>query len=200
MDDLLNREQNGWENRWTWLVHLHLSNEQRVATEIALLVATEPNEGAAAHLVEIWVKIAVAHWVDGFVGRNRAHDEVVRLLVWDVVGAALAHVEWDTLVVMLLDQPERRRNLFTATLYRNLTSNAGLLLEVSRLFVTAPSVIAAADALKAWCEKQLADWIDLVAAGRQGHALVHQVFSELVYNTYTLIFWDHVARAFRPMY
>ncbi len=31
-DDCLNQEYNGWENRFTWLVHFHLSNEYALNT------------------------------------------------------------------------------------------------------------------------------------------------------------------------
>lgn len=40
MDDLLNREYNGWENKCTWLVHLHLKNGQTLFLEIANLIKT----------------------------------------------------------------------------------------------------------------------------------------------------------------
>ena len=63
MDDLLNQEYNGWENKWTWLVHLHLSNEQVLSLEIARLVMSEPNNEPAGHLVEMWVKSSIAHWM-----------------------------------------------------------------------------------------------------------------------------------------
>ena len=54
-DDLKNREYNGWENRWTWLVHLHLSNEQKVFAEIARIVVVERKRKEAGRLVETWV-------------------------------------------------------------------------------------------------------------------------------------------------
>jgi hypothetical protein len=52
------QEYNGWKNKFTWLVHLHLSNEERLMNEMVELVASEPNEGAAGRLVEMWVKLA----------------------------------------------------------------------------------------------------------------------------------------------
>ena len=61
---------NGWENKFTWLVHLHLSNEFALANEIAELVAQEPNNAPAGHLVEMWVKVAVENWITSFSGRN----------------------------------------------------------------------------------------------------------------------------------
>ena len=47
---------NGWENKFTWLVHLHLSNEQSLNHEIATLVASEPNYCPAGRLVE-WERL-----------------------------------------------------------------------------------------------------------------------------------------------
>jgi hypothetical protein len=44
MDELMNREYNGWENKFTWLVHLHLSDEQVLSLEIAQVIAGEPND------------------------------------------------------------------------------------------------------------------------------------------------------------
>jgi|SRR5690348_1516952 hypothetical protein len=66
MDDLLNREYNGWENRFTWLVHLHLSDEQVLSLEIMQVVAGEPNDGPAGRLVEIWVKSLISDWMNRF--------------------------------------------------------------------------------------------------------------------------------------
>jgi len=92
---------NGWENKFTWLVYLHLSNEQSVTQEIATLVANKPNYCPAGRLVEMWVKSALANWYTCFPGRNRHYDEYVRLLVWGVVSSALAYADWDTLVALL---------------------------------------------------------------------------------------------------
>ena len=64
---------NGWENRFTWLMHLHLSNEERLMNEITELVAGEPNEGPAGRLVEMWVKSALDNWLTHFPGRNKQH-------------------------------------------------------------------------------------------------------------------------------
>ena len=62
------------------------------------------------------------------------------------------------------------------------------------------SVYAAADALKAWFEALLADWVDKVVVGRRVDSLTTQMFSGLIQNVYGLIVWEHVARAFRPGY
>ena len=60
---------NGWENKWTWLVHLHLSNEQAVMQKIMALVAREPDERAAGRLIGIWVKGALFTYLTGAAGR-----------------------------------------------------------------------------------------------------------------------------------
>ena len=90
MDDLLNREYNGWENRFTWLVHLHLSNEQALFLEIAHLVECEANDGAAGRLIEMWVRLSITNWMSRFPGRNRSYDAYMGLLVWDLLGSVLA--------------------------------------------------------------------------------------------------------------
>jgi hypothetical protein len=54
--------------------------------------------------------------------------------------------------------------------------------------------------MKQWFETLLADWIDKVVVRRQMSVLMSQVFSGLLQNTYGLIVWEHVARAFRPGY
>src|ERR1700687_4342271 len=109
---------NGWENKFTWALHLHLSNEQGLMQEITALVTGEPNNGPAGRLVEMWVKIALSNWVTHFPGRNRLPDESMRLLVWDLVGSALAYADWDILVRLLMGEQLADGNLFTWTLYR----------------------------------------------------------------------------------
>jgi hypothetical protein len=66
---------------FTWLVHLHLSNEFALANEMAELVAQEPNAVPAGRLVEMWVKVAVLdplqaveNWITSFPGRNRQSE------------------------------------------------------------------------------------------------------------------------------
>ncbi|HEY6540827.1 MAG TPA: hypothetical protein VIZ18_07815 [Ktedonobacteraceae bacterium] len=199
IDERLNREYNGWENRFTWLVHLHLSNEYVLNAEITQMVAGEPNDGPAGRLVEMWVKLAVAHWMNQFSGRNRVHDRQVALLVWDVLGSALAYAEWDDLVGMLAGD-ERVSNTFTMTLHRCIQSSRWLHSQMARLLRDASSAYAAADAMKAWFEAVLADWIDKMAIGQTTNAHIMPVFEGLIQNTYGLIFWEHVARAFRPEY
>src|SRR5438045_3508850 len=118
-DDLRNREYNGWENRWTWLVHLHLSNEQQLFKEIARLVALERKSKGAGRLVATWVKSSIEDWLTAFPGRDSYHDATIRLLVCDMVGAALAYADWDRLVLLLMGFGKTQHNLLTATLLRN---------------------------------------------------------------------------------
>jgi hypothetical protein len=198
-DDRLNQEYNGWENRFTWLVHLHLSNEYALNNEITQMVAGEPNNWPAGRLVEMWVKSSIANWMNRFPGRNRSHDAQVGLLVWDLVGSALAYSEWDDLV-LLLTSNEKVANTFTMTLNRCIQSSQLLHSHMEKLLRDAPGVYVAADAIKAWFEAVLADWVDRLAVGKKIDAQITQVFEGLVQNTYGLIFWEHVARAFRPEY
>src|SRR5947209_1165733 len=53
-------EYNGWENRFTWLMHLHLSSEQVLMQEVAALMATtSSNRGK---LLATWVKAKIFNW------------------------------------------------------------------------------------------------------------------------------------------
>ena len=196
-DDRLHQEYNGWENRFTWLVHLHLSNEYVLNTEITQMVAGEPNNWPAARLVEMWVTSYITNWVNRFPGRDRSHDAQVVLLMWDLLGSALAYTQWDDLVVLLAGN-EKDSNVFTMTLYRCIQSSGWLRSHMEKLLRDASSTYVAADAMKAWFETLLADWIDKVAVGQKTNAQIVQVFDGLVHNTYGLIAWYHVAQAFRP--
>jgi hypothetical protein len=199
MDDLLNREYNGWENRFTWLVHLHLSDEQVLSLEIAQVVAGEPNDGPAGRLVEMWVKSSISNWVNRFPGRNEYHDHSMYLLVWNLLGSALSSTEWDALVA-LLTGGEVVCNVFTMTLSQCIQRSQFLHAHMSRVLRDTPNVYAVADAMKEGFEALLADWIDRMVVRRQISALMSQVFGELLQNIYGLIVWEHVARAFRPEY
>ena len=199
MEDLRNREYNGWENRWTWLVHLHLSNEQAWFLEIAQLVAAEPDDVLAGLLVEAWVMSAVTSWMNRLSRRDRFHDEQVSLLVWDMLGAALASTAWDDLVTLLAGE-ERVTNVFTATLFHRIQQAPQLHAHLVVVLRQASSLVGAADELKERFEALLADWIDKVAVGQQSRTTVGLVFSGLLYNVYDLVVWEHVARAFRPGY
>src|SRR5215469_5061927 len=132
MDDLLNREYNGWENRFTWVVHLHLSDEQVLSLEIAQVVAGEPNDGPAGRLVEMWVKSSISNWMNRFPGRNTYHDHSLYLLVWDLLGSALSSTEWDALVA-LLTGGEVVCNGFTMTLSQCIQQSQFLHARMSRL-------------------------------------------------------------------
>ena len=193
-------EYNGWENKFTWLVHLHLSNEERLMNEIAELVAGEPNEGAAGRLVEMWVKSALDNWHTHFPGRNKQHDESLLLFVWDLVGSALAHADWVCLVALLIGEVQTCENLFTMTIYRNILNDGHFLQPVSKLVQEASSLYAGADGVKYWFETQVNTWVDASAIRRQRNVSISELVSGLIQNTYTLINWEHVARAFRPGY
>ena len=197
MDDLRYREYNGWENRWTWLVHLHLSNEQAVYWEIAHLIASEPDDAVAGRFVEQWIKSSITGWVNRLAGRDRLHDEQICLLAWDLLGAALAYIEWDDLVT-LLTSGQRTANVFTLTLAQHIRQAPQLRTHVEGMLRNATSLVAVADTLKVWFEVVLAEWIDQVALRRQSETSVTTLFSELLENAYSLVFWEHVARAFRP--
>ena len=83
-------EYNGWENKFTWLVHLHLSNEQSLMHEIVDLIACTSDDRTAGLHMKWWIEDMVKVWVTGFAGRESMYDDQIRLLVWAMVGAALA--------------------------------------------------------------------------------------------------------------
>src|SRR2546423_12403060 len=152
---------NGWENKFTWLVHLHLSNEQAIADEVTAMVASEPNYCPAGRLVEMWVKSALTNWYTCFPGRNRYYDDYVRLLTWDLVGSALAYADWDVLVALLVGETVSSDNLFTWSLYRCILNDDQLQQPIQVLMRDAPSAHAWADALKEWVRVQVDGWVDL---------------------------------------
>jgi hypothetical protein len=200
MDDRRNCPYNGWENKWTWLIHLHLSNEERLMDEITALVAREPNDGAAGRLLEMWVKVALTNWLTVFPGRARQHDEGMRLLAWDMLGSALAYADWVELVKMLMNGATSDANLFTMTLYRRVLSSRELQQHVGALLAQASSLYTGADAVKDWFELQLDTWIEAPVARREPHSPCSELFQDVLQNTYAMIAWEHVARAFRVDY
>jgi len=191
---------NGWENKFTWLVHLHLSNEFELANEMAELVAREPNDVPAGRLVEMWVKVAIENWITFFPGRNRQYDEYIRLFAWDLLRSALAYADWDALVRILTGEGETSDNLFTWTLYRNITDNSQLQQNVSMLISEAPNIYAGVDTVKDWFESQLDTWMTVPAARQHRNSAMSVLASSLIQNTYSVINWEHVARAFRDDY
>ena len=191
---------NGWENKFTWLVHLHLSNEFELANEITELVAPEPNDVPAGRLVEMWVKVAIENWITFFPGRNRQYDESICLFVWDLLRSALAYADWDVLVGMLTGEGETSDNLFTWTLYRTIIDNSQLQQNVSALISEAPTIYAGVDTVKDWFESQLDTWMTVPAARQHRNSAMSKLAYSLIQNTYSVIYWEHVARAFRSDY
>ena len=194
------QEYHGWENKFTWLVHLHLSNEERLMNEMVELVAGEPNEGAAGRLVEMWVKLALESWLTRFPGRNKQHDESMLLFVWDLAGSALAYTDWIGLVAVLMGEAHTSDNLFTMTLYRNILTDHHFQQAVRRLVHEASTLYAGADSVKNWFELQVDAWVAASATRQRKNVSISRLVAELIENTYTLIYWEHVARAFRPGY
>jgi hypothetical protein len=198
--DLELESYNGWENKFTWLVHLHLSNEERLMNEITELVAGEPNGGAAGRLVEMWVKLALDNWLNRFPGRNKQHDESLLLFVWDLAGSALAYADWIGLVSVLIGEAHTSDNLFTMTMYRNILTDRHFQQAVRRLVHEASTLYAGADSVKNWFEVQVDAWVAASATHQRKNVSISKLVADLIQNTYTLIHWEHVARAFRPGY
>lgn len=190
------REYNGWENRLTWLMHLHLSNEQALMQEVSAVVASASSHRRAGRLLATWVEAALFHWLIAYPERDRRFDEQMRLLAWDVTGAALACVEWDDLVRWLTAQGRKSQHQFTVTLYRFILSDGQLQALMRDMLGAFPTVYQCADRMQEWFREQ----VEMLFADRgelpQLSVLVALV-DRLIENTSAVIAWEHVARAFR---
>ena len=193
-------EYNGWENKFTWLVHLHLSSEEHLMHEVISLVANTPIGYPVGKLVEQWVREVLTNWHMNVPDRYRAYDGYLRLLAWDLVSSALAYADWDILVRLLSGESIADDNFYTWSLYRSILNDSHLYQPVSMLMNEAPNVYACSDAIKDWFEAQINAWIDASAVRRQHNATISVVVYTLIQNTYTVINWEHVAEAFREGY
>jgi hypothetical protein len=193
-------EYNGWENKFTWLVHLHLSNEQSVMHDMVDLVARTSDGWTAGRLVEQWVQAAVNGWVTGFPHRDTSYEEQVRLLVWDLAGSALAYADWDVLVKLLMGQKMRCDNPFTWTLHKSITTVPYFQQPAQALWQAASSPYAYADALHERLKGEVDAWITLLDTHRWLLPAVVMLVHNLLQDTYGEVCWEHVARAFRAGY
>ena len=153
-------ENNGWENKWTWLVHLHLSSEQGMMQAIVDLVARTVDDRAAGRDVERWVQTAVNGWVTGSPHRDTSPDVYVRLLTWDMVGVALAYVDWEALVKLLIGQKTKCKNPFTWTLHRSCTTVTEFEQPIQAVLQTRPNLHASADALHEGFREGVDEWFN----------------------------------------
>jgi hypothetical protein len=189
-------EYNGWENRFTWLMHLHLSDEQMLAQEIAALVASTSRDRVAGRLVETWVKTALYNWLCAYPGRDGRFDECMRLLAWDVIGSALAYADWDELVRLLIGHAKNSKNRFTMTLYHFILSDGRLLAIMQAMLQAFPNTYECADRMKDWFREQMDALFDGSESFSQPTAS-SALINELIQETDRVIAWEHVARAFR---
>lgn len=190
-------EYNGWENKFTWLMYSHLSSEPTLAQEIAALVASTARDRAAGRLIETWVKTALYHWLSVYSGRDASCDGSVRLLAQDVVGAAFAYTDWDKLVWLLTGSIKKSQNQFTVTLYRFILSDRQLRAFIQDMLQAFPNTYECADQMKDCFREQ----VDVLFDGSE--RVPHQtalsaLINELIQETYKVIAWAHLARAFRP--
>ncbi len=190
-------EYNGWENRFTWLMHLHLSNEQVLMQEVMAVVATTSNDRQAGNLLATWVKAMIFKRLYVYSAWGGRFDEQMRLLAWDLAGSALACVDWDELVKLLTGRVKESKNLFTVTLYQFILSDGWLLAFVQEMLQARSNLYECADRLMEWFREQ----VDTLFSGSDGvleYSVLPVLVNELIQNTYTVIAWEHVARAFRP--
>ena len=180
-------EYNGWENKFTWLIHLHLSNEQAVMHEVVHLVAQTPNDRVAGLHVKWWVEDRVNGWVTSGSDRETFYDGQVRLLAWDLVGSALAYTDWETVVLLLSGQVTTCDNPFTCTLYHSIITVASFQQAVQRLLQGVSSLYAAANAVQEWFREHVDAWVDAPVPSRQQSPAVLMLAHTLIHHTYDVI-------------
>ena len=193
-------EYNGWENKFTWLMHLHLSNEQSLMNEMSALVAQTSDNRVAGLRVKWWVEDLVKGWVTGGTDCGTFYDGQVRLLAWDLVGSALAYADWDGLVKLLMGQATTCDNVFTVTLHESITMGSYFHRPTQVLMQSVSSPYAYADALHEWFREQVDAWMDVPLTHRSLLPALVRLVQTLIQDTYRLVAWEHVARAFRPEY
>ena len=192
-------EYNGWENKFTWLMHLHLSNEQELMQEVTALVASVTRNSAAGWLLQTWVKASLFNWLGQRLERESCFDTNMRLLAWDLVGSALAYVDWDVLVKLLTSRAKKSKDVFTMVLFRFIGSDGELQALLQEMVQAFPHTYECADTMREWFREQvdlLFDGPDALPQSWEMAALVH----ELLQTTYRVVVWKHVAQAFRPEY
>ena len=193
-------EYNGWENKFTWLVHLHLSSEHGMMQAMVDLVARTVDDVIAGRDVERWLQTAVNGWVTGSPYRDTSSDAYIRLLAWDLVGTALAYADWEMLVKLLRGQKTRCDNPFTWTLHSSSTTVAEFQHPVQSLLQVASSLYAGADVLQGWFREWIDEWFEASLLQRQQSPAVWMLVHNLIQNVYSVVAWEHVARAFRDRY
>ena len=139
------REYNGWDNRFTWLMYLHLSDEQVLTQEVTALVGTTSSNRQAGRLLATWVKMALFNWLCVHPERDFRFDGSMGLLAWDLAGSALAYADWDELVTLLTGRVKKSKNLFTRTLYQFILSDGRLLALVQEILRAFPNIYQCAD-------------------------------------------------------
>jgi hypothetical protein len=163
-------------------------------------VADVADDGVAGWRVQMWVKMALENWLTGYAGRDWLQDDAMRLLASDLVGSALAYADWDILVRLLLGENVSSDNLFTLTLYQCMVGCPEWQQQFSVLVQMTPNVYACADLLKDWMREMLDSWVAMPSARLQRGSPFAVLVSDLLANTYEVICWQHVTRAFRPGY
>jgi hypothetical protein len=117
-----------------------------------------------------------------------------------LVGSALAYADWVGLVALLIGQAQTCENLFTMTIYRNILTDRHFQHSVRQLVYEATNLYAGGDSVKNWFEVQVDAWVAASATHQRKNLPISKLVAELIHNTYTVINWEHVARAFRPEY
>lgn len=95
---------NGWTNRETWLVSLWLNNDEGTYTEIREIVAQRKEDATEPTLVDALAYAAagdIEHYVDEL-PEVAAITEGPASFVVDILGTALARVNWEEIAASIL--------------------------------------------------------------------------------------------------
>ncbi len=79
---------NGWSNRATWGVNLHITNDQNAYGQALQFARETPQDYDLADILRDWM----LELVD--IAQERIRPEFVRLLCWDMLHVAFEDVNW----------------------------------------------------------------------------------------------------------
>lgn len=107
-NDLKDQRYNGWSNRSTWAVNLHLSNDQDLAeriTELVVIALHVPEEEDAAIHLAYEIENKVKEWMEETMERSgwdTGRDSLKSLGI-DLLRASLSQVQWIEIAESWLD-------------------------------------------------------------------------------------------------
>ena len=87
-------EYNGWTNYETWLLNLHMTNEQGGTGFVMEFLDERPDGWAAPYLREGDHTVALARFLQGTYEDLVPHAEASNLFWRDLINSALSEVNW----------------------------------------------------------------------------------------------------------